>query len=146
MTIKMNWGKWIIVSFVLFAMFIATLVTVCVRQDVLLVSKDYYQDELVYQEQIERIQNTNALQDKPEIVVVNNQLQVSYIRFANVDRALLKLFRPSDASLDLQFELKPVLEGKQEFSLSSLPRGFYRARMTWEEAGKEYYLEKAIVI
>jgi hypothetical protein len=40
----MNWGKWIIVSFVLFAGFIGTLVTVCVRQDISLVSKDYYKE------------------------------------------------------------------------------------------------------
>ena len=56
----MNWGKWIIVSFVLFAAFIGILVVICVRQDISLVSKNYYQEELAYQQQIDRMNNGTA--------------------------------------------------------------------------------------
>ena len=47
----MNFGKWIVVAFVFFSLFIGTLVTVCVRQDISLVSTDYYKEELIYQDQ-----------------------------------------------------------------------------------------------
>jgi len=63
----MNIGKWIVVAFVLFAAFIGTLVVVCVRQDVSLVSRDYYRQELAYQNQIQRLNNTAALLEKPVI-------------------------------------------------------------------------------
>ena len=68
----MNWGNGIIFSFVLFAIFIAILVTVCVRQDISLVSSDYYQEELKYQDQITRINNTSKLDTQPVIKIVQN--------------------------------------------------------------------------
>ena len=48
----MNWGKSIVLSFILFAAFIGTLVTVCIRQDISLVSKDYYEEELQYDKSV----------------------------------------------------------------------------------------------
>ena len=59
----MNWGKSIILAFVLFAGFIATLVVVCVREDISLVSKDYYKEELLYQDQIQRLNNASQLKE-----------------------------------------------------------------------------------
>ena len=44
----MNWGTWIALSFVLFALFIGALVVVCVRQDINLVALDYYKQEIDY--------------------------------------------------------------------------------------------------
>jgi hypothetical protein len=41
--------------FILFAAFIGTLVTVCLRQDISLVSKDYYKEELQYENQLTRL-------------------------------------------------------------------------------------------
>jgi hypothetical protein len=46
MITTMSWGKWIVVSFLLFAGFIATLVTICMKEDVGLVSSSYYDEEL----------------------------------------------------------------------------------------------------
>ena len=45
----MNWGKSIVLAFVLFAVFIGVLVAVCVREDISLVSRNYYNEELDYQ-------------------------------------------------------------------------------------------------
>ena len=53
----MNFGSWITVAFVLFAGLIISLVVVCVRQDVSLVSADYYQQEIKYQSRIDDISN-----------------------------------------------------------------------------------------
>lgn len=82
----MNWGKWIIVAFVLFAAFIGTLVTVCVKQDVSLVSRTYYQDELVFDQQIARIQNVSALSKKPVITKSNGVIEVSFDRFSEMEK------------------------------------------------------------
>ena len=48
----MHYGKSIVVAFILFAMFIGTLVTVCIREDVNLVSPDYYEEELAHGQKI----------------------------------------------------------------------------------------------
>ena len=142
----MNWGKWIVVSFVLFAGFIATLVTVCMRQDVNLVSKDYYKEELAYQEQIARMNNTNQLAEKPIIRQSGDFVEVEFEHFHTIESGSLKLFRPSDPRMDKAFALIPTGSNRQSFSTTGLDRGMYRARMQWLMNGKEYFIETVINI
>ena len=141
----MNWGKWIIVSFVLFAGFIVTLVVVCVREDIGLVSKDYYQEEIAYQDQLERISNANELVEKPLISVRENEyLKVAFNDFDKIEKAELELFCPSNAKLDKTFNITASNEKEQYFSLGKLPKGMYRARMQWTMSNKEFYIEEVI--
>jgi len=143
----MNWGKWIILSFVLFAAFIATLVTVCVRQDISLVSKDYYKDELVYQEQIERIKNTGLLRSKPVISIIDKKvIRIDFDQFKQLEKGELKLFCPSNASFDRKFEILPTTENSQVFPLDRVQKGMYRARMLWSMHGEGFYFEEVINI
>jgi len=142
----MNFGKWIVVSFVLFAVFIGTLVTVCIRQDISLVAPDYYKQELAYQQRIDQQKNTANLEIKPSISVRNNQVQVSFVDFNNMEKGELRLFRPSDASQDKAFELKATADTIQFFDVSLQQRGMYKARLSWTMDGKEYFLEETIYI
>jgi len=143
----MNWGKWIIVSFVLFAGFIGTLVTVCVRQDISLVSKDYYKEELAYQDQIVRIKNASLLTHKPSIKIIgNNSLQIDFAQFNEIQKGELKLFRPSNAAMDQKFELKSSDASVQVLATEGLQKGMYKVRMQWTMQGKEFYIEEVIII
>jgi len=141
----MNWGKSIIAAFVLFAVFIAVLVTVCVRQDVSLVGKDYYRDELAYDEQLARMRNANELSVQPSFsVATDNALEVRFGRFADVEKGEVYLFCPADARRDQRFELKADSSLTQRFSLSSVPHGMYKARMLWTMDGREFFVEHLI--
>ncbi len=142
----MNWGKWIIVSFVLFALFIGVLVGVCLREDISLVSKNYYQEELNYQQQIERMNNANELVNKPTIVVKGVFLDVQFDQFNNLEQGELKLFRPSDEHFDRKYVLSASPEGMQQFDISSLPKGMYHVRMLWTMKGKEYFIDNTITL
>ncbi|HEX6223308.1 MAG TPA: FixH family protein [Chryseolinea sp.] len=143
----MNWGKWIIVSFVLFAAFIGTLVTVCVRQDINLVSKDYYQEELQYESQLSRLKNVSLLQSKPVIKVLDNGfIQISFEDLADIDTGELKLFRPSDPTKDRKYNLAGNSNDTAEFPTDNLSPGMYRAKMQWTMNGKEFYVEEVIFI
>lgn len=142
----MNFGKWIVVAFVLFAGFIGTLVTICVRQDITLVSRDYYKEELVYQDQISRIENAGLLEVKPEILFEGNRLKLVYDDLSQIEKGTLNLFRPSDSALDEQFDIAAGAQTSREFSLRNPAPGLYRARLTWLQHGKEYYMEKVIIL
>jgi hypothetical protein len=142
----MNFGKWIVVAFVLFAIFIGTLVTICVRQDVPLVTKDYYKEELAYEDQIQRVENTNALEETPVISFADNNLTIKYSSLSKIENGKLKLFRPSDEKLDQQFDVEPVNDSFENFEVSNPVPGMYRAKLTWEQDGKQYFIEKVIVI
>ena len=142
----MNFGKWIVVAFVLFAMFIGTLVTVCVRQDISLVSPNYYNEELKYQDQITRINNTNQLSEKPVITREGNNLQVKFGPQINLQKGELTLFCPSDPKMDRVFTLQPNSGSTQFVDLNSLRHGMYKAKLLWTMDDKEYFIEETIYI
>lgn len=142
----MSIGKWIVVAFVLFAGFIATLVTVCVSQDISLVSKDYYKEELGYQDQIGRLNNTARLSEKPVIKVVDHTLQVDFGQLDKWKNGRLLLFCPSNAKMDRNFTVTASGKHTQSFDLEGLQRGMYRAKLFWEMDGKEFYQEEVIHI
>lgn len=143
----MNWGRWIVVSFVLFAAFIATLVTVCVREDISLVTQDYYKDELVYQSQLDRMTNAAKLEHKPVISVMTNELlKVEFNVREKVERGELQLFCPSNSSLDRHFEITSTSDNEQLFPIDNLQKGMYRAKLSWTMSGKEYYVEEVIYL
>lgn len=142
----MNFGKWIVVAFILFAGFIGTLVTVCVRQEVSLVTRNYYEEEINHQQKINRLTNTQHLQVKPEIKLTADRITVSFSDFERITEGELKLLRPSNARLDRTFKVAPSQQDEQQFSLTASDRGLYRASLKWEMDGQEYYIEKVIVL
>ena len=140
----MNIGKWIVVTFILFAAFIGTLVAFCVREDISLVSKDYYKEELAYQTQLERLNNTERLLQKPVVTLVGNELKITWAEKTNIEKGELKLFCPSNSTMDKQFNLEQSNE--QTFNTASLKKGHYKVKLLWAMGGKEYYFEQELYI
>lgn len=141
----MNWGKSIILAFILFAAFIGALVTICMRQDVNLVTIEYYKEELDYQAQINRIAHTTPLSEKPSILVESGDIiKVHYSDFHSIQSGELHLFRPSDPKMDKEFDLRASAADLQYFSTAGMEKGMYRARMKWTMNDEEYYLEQVI--
>jgi hypothetical protein len=136
--------KWIILSFILFTVFIGTLVTICVREDVSLVSVNYYQEELVHQDKIDRQRNMQELKSYPVIGLSNQQVKISYPTLNQMSTGELRLTRPSDSKLDQRFQLSKNEE--QQFQLAVSEKGLYRVSLQWTMNGKEYYFEKLIVL
>lgn len=142
----MNFGKGIFIAFVLFALFMATLVVVCVNENVSLVSRNYYQEELRHQVKIDQINNTTALVNKPRIEINQGVIRVFYSDFDQLEEGKLSLFRPSDASLDQQYTLTASAQDSINLDLPVWKTGPYRVTMTWRMAGKDYYLDKIMIL
>jgi len=139
----MNIGKWIIVSFVLFALFMAGLVTVCMRQDVSLVSKNYYDEELRFQDQIERERNTSLLAKKPSVDLKGRTLTLAWNQDTPVSDATVNLFCPANAKMDRTFSLTGE-NNTQTIELNDLSRGMYRVKLRWTMNDKEFFQEEVI--
>lgn len=143
----MNWGKWIIVAFVLFAAFIGTMITIMMKQDIGLVTKNYYAEDLAFQNQLERKQNTEQLELKPDVTIEQGQvLRVYFPSVSYIEAGEVKLVRPSSEKLDQQIKLQASADSVQLFNLNPLTPGPYRVKLLWKAEGKEFYLEKLIVI
>src|SRR5690606_21855409 len=101
----MNWGHGLTILIVSFVLFMVSLVVICMRQDnIHLVTQNYYEEEVKYQQQIEKMANANDLDRKvfsyhAQDKTVDLNLPVGAV-------GILHLFRPSDARLDQKFQLE----------------------------------------
>lgn len=142
----MNAGKWIVIAFVLFTVFIGTLVTICIREDISLVSKDYYKEELAYEDQMKRMNNTSRLSARISVSINEDMLELNFGRKLSIDKGTLKLFRPSNSQMDRDFSVESVETASLSFNLHDVHAGLYRIKLTWVMGGKEYYYEDVIFI
>jgi hypothetical protein len=140
----MNWGWSIVLAFVLFAVFIGGLVAVCVRQDISLVSRNYYQEELAYGQQIRRLENTDRLAVRPNITLEGNDLVIRYDDFAKIKSGTVDLFRPSNAAFDKSFVFISGNESVRTFDVSGMPSGMYKVRMRWQMDDREFFVEEMV--
>ncbi|MGL1886832.1 MAG: FixH family protein [Reichenbachiella sp.] len=142
----MNWGHKITITFILFAAFLAALVTVCVRQDFFLVAPDYYEEELTYQDQIDRKNNYNALSEKPSISVSADNVQVSFPSSIKDPEGKVKFFRASHAGLDREFEIQLNENNIQSFPLTEFVGGKWTVKLLWSIGDTSYYVEQTIIL
>ncbi len=141
----MNWGNWIFVSFILFVGLIATLVTISMRQDINLVAEDYYKQEIEYQDQIERLERTKALESVPDIAHDRTKRTlVITMNQEKVEQARIHFFRPSDASKDKEILLSNDLT--HEVPVAGWEPGLWKVKLSWKADGKEFYSEKSIML
>jgi hypothetical protein len=141
----MDWGKGILLTIVAFVGFIMTLVVISVQQDdIHLVTENYYEKEINYQQHIEREKSASTL-DR-EVLLFDAQGKVMLLDLPQGAKGSLQLFRPSDARLDREFQLEITSEGKTKVPLEDLKAGYWRVQLTWTENGMDFYEEKKITL
>lgn len=138
--------KWVVGAFIFFGLFIGTLVVICVREDVNLVSKDYYEEELRHQDKIVKQVNASQLEEKPQLSFENNSVKLLFPFTSSMEKGELRVMRPSDDRLDQHFDLNAMDGDSQLFPLKVWEKGLYRVSLTWTMEGKDYYFEKLIVL
>jgi len=144
----MNWGHKIIFSFVAFMIFLGILVYRSFQSKVNLVSQDYYKQEIVYQDQINKIENELALEKSVSIVHNSrlNELLIIFPRELEVKTSRLTLYRPSDASMDRSWNLQLDQENADKISTESLSGGLWQVQVEWSDQSNSYYKEQNIFL
>ncbi|OEJ99793.1 FixH family protein [Roseivirga misakiensis] len=146
----MNWGNKIVVAFIGFVGVLFTMVYVSVNTDFNLVEEDYYEKELAYEDQIQRIKNHNELAQKPTFKINRSTFQVE-LAFPDqlVDSIVegqVMFYRPNTDRYDKEIPLKFNEEGKLLIDVSTYPVGAWKLKINWSDREKEYYKEIAFVI
>ena len=142
----MNWGTRIAILYLSFVSLIMILAFTCFGEKVELESKDYYAKELAFQGQLDATNNANALGVSIEHVVNDKSVEISFpkeVQSADF-KGSAKLFRPSDSSLDRDFELRPDANGKQVLTDAGIIKGVYKLQVSFFSHGKKYYKEDVI--
>lgn len=143
----MNWGWKIVLAFSLFGVFIGYLVFRSFQVNIDLVSEDYYQQELGYQQQIDKIANDRALTVPLTIV---QQAQQLIVRFpddlAAEVQGEIQLFRPSNASRDRTVTIALDSQRRQRIATDGLTKGHYKIKVDWTSGKFAYFTEESVFI
>ena len=145
---KMNWGTGIVIAFILFIGIVVTTGVYLMNQDVDLVSDDYYDKEIAYQQHIDNVARTTELSSEELILFDNSFITVKLpldILSNNVTGEIY-LYRPSDSKLDIRLPFSPDENRQQVIPVENLQKGFWRVQFSWQSDNKSYYSEKEVVI
>ncbi|AHJ95352.1 FixH family protein [Hymenobacter swuensis] len=141
------WPYAIIAVFVLFAGYIGYMVQQAMRTTVDLVSPDYYQQELAYQQRMETVARTAALPAPVELTYDAAaqvlQLQLPPALAGRAVQGQMHFFRPSNQKLDFSL---PLQAGSQRFSTAKMQPGYWRARLDFTVGSQHYFIEKELTV
>jgi nitrogen fixation protein FixH len=147
---KSRWGYGIAGVYIFFALATLGFVIFSRFHQMDLVTKKYYEEELQYQDHIDRSQRTQSLSKALEWEY-NATAKIIILKFP-ADNAVkgisgkIMFFRPSDAAQDLIVPIELSTEGHQLVSASHLSKGMWRMKIFWNAAETEYYSEEILVI
>ena len=115
------------------------------NQEFDLVTKDYYEQELKYQQVIDQSANASKLSTPVSIEKKEGQLKISFPEEMKNKKKLVDfyLYHAADAKKDFRrsFELN---ENELAQALPVGMKGMYELKLTWETEGVKYYHERKI--
>ncbi len=135
----MNWGIGIAIVYILFVLGMLTLVFKSRSQKIDLVTENYYQQELAYQEEIDAKQRVEDSGCMPVIQKKSNQYQIQIPGSkGNPIQGSLLAYCPSNKKADRLISLKPTNDGQWLLDLESLSTSQYILKLHWSKGGEIY--------
>ena len=144
------WPHAIIAWFVIFAAALAAWITFAVRQNIDLVRPDYYEEEIRFQQQLDRLNRTASV--RAEIVLLYDAaksdvaLRLPAAHLAQHPTGRIQFYRPGDATLDFEVPLAIGATGLQHIGTGALRAGQWKVRVRWNAAAQDYYFEQTLVL
>jgi hypothetical protein len=143
---KSNWGNWIAFAYTAFVALIIFMVYLTFGEKWDLVSEDYYEQEIKYQEKIDQKSRALEAEVKPQISISNQKLVVNIPMGFEAEASVegkVNFFRPSDAEKDFEFAISSA---KESIPLEKFSKGKYLAKIEWTYKGEKYYNEQTLII
>ena len=144
----LNWGHKITIVLILFAALMFTLVYKSIQTDYQLVSKDYYKDELQYQQVIDGSKNASTLSSMLLITQNEEGIQIQFpVEMKGKEVTGTYWFYCSYADKnDRLIPIQTTAEVTQLISRELLTGGTYTVKTSWKAEGTSYYNEQSFTV
>ena len=142
----MSWGNKLVLVFVAFVALMATLVYKAVNTKFELVTKDYYKEELRYQDKIDGAANAKTageIELMQDAATLTLQLPVSLK--SSIAEGEAWFYCKTDAAKDKRM-LVTIEDGVYSFDKSSFAKGSYQLKLQLTSNEKQYYYKENITI
>ncbi len=144
--IKFNWGFGILLICLIFMGTTVVRVVSMMNKDVDLVTDNYYEKELDYQQQINKESRTASMKKEVEIKYSDKIIILNFNNpSTNIDGQVY-FYRPSNSKMDFKIPLKVDGNGKQRIDASSIIKGMWHVQVSWNEKDKDFYSEQTIFV
>jgi nitrogen fixation protein FixH len=149
----MHWGAAIAAVYITFAGATVSFVVFAVGRPVELVSADYYEQSLKHDTHMQALANADALGNAVRVAVAEDARAIDVNVNADVTPApardisgTITLYRPSDRTADRVMPLSLDADGHQRVVVSGAARGRWVVKLTWRQAGQDFYREQAVLL
>ena len=144
------WPVSIIAFFTVALLGCGTFIAFCSRHPADLISPNYYEDEVKYQGQLDRLQHTREAAQQAAVaydstrgrITVSLPVDLSGSRPAGQ----IQLYRPSALNLDRKLKLDLDSRGTQSIDAKTLLPGLWKVRVSWTVENRDYLVDQKIVI
>lgn len=141
----MNFGHKIAIGYTGFVLFIVVMVVMSFKQNFQLEEENYYEHELVFQDEITAENNYNALAGETQILN-NGGIEITLPKelLLHQTEVQIELKRPSNASFDKSYSFELNNANKISIPKKDLIAGVYNLKVNFEIEGKQYMYKKGI--
>lgn len=118
------------------------------NQKVDLVTDNYYEKTLVYQNQIDQADRSRQFDKEIKLEYSDNQLKFIILDSLaeNIKSGELYFYRPSNSTLDFKIPFQMNDEGEILLDVSKIERGYWKVHLTWLMNGESYSIERILMI
>ncbi|MEJ2546079.1 MAG: FixH family protein [Calditrichaceae bacterium] len=145
-----SWPIGLTIVFIVFFLYLIGFIVLSQMNQSDLVTENYYEEEMVYQDQIERMERSKKLNQS---VVLNHdkQRKIFELQFPSdfdpdIISGSILFFRPSDAKQDQIHPIQLDNMGIQTLNIEHLHKGMWRVKIFWRMDSVEYYDEKVLAV
>ncbi len=144
----MNWGNRLLVTFVVFAGLMSFLVYKAMHTNFELVEKDYYKNELKFQQVIDGTERANQLGSLVSLSEEEGIVTLEMPDAMKNHRVTGKIwfYCAYDEKKDRHYELSPDNAGIQTFPEYAIAAGTYTVKIDWTEQGLNYHSERKLIV
>ena len=145
---KIHWGHGITIAIALCMIAILSLVFITSKEKIDLVTEEYYPKELIYEQQLVKLRNTENLAEKI-FITTSGSITVQFPDLGSLNdsiRGEILFYRPSDKMLDKQIKIKPDSNLQMVFDRRMFNNGKYEVIIDWSDSRKLYLQKETIYL
>jgi nitrogen fixation protein FixH len=143
-----KWPYGILVAYLIFVGGTLGFVFMSFTVDWDLVSENYYQKTLVYEDHIQKESNALSLKVPVRIDVNSGEITVFYpadLVAAGIE-GMVTMYRPADARLDFTLPMQIDSLGVQRLAAADLKRGQWNIELDWTSGEKHYFIRSDVYL
>jgi hypothetical protein len=145
---RFHWGTGVLSVLVLFVLGVAAMVFTAFTKRVDLVSDDYYQRGVQYEERLTVLRRSQAMKDLIRIAASSEGIEIRFPRGVarRLSEGRIALYRPSDRRMDLTLSVAIDSAGYQRVPMTLRDAGMWKVQVSWVADSLDYYTEAAVVV